>query len=261
MGADADAVVATVDALNQQIATLTARVRAVTSELEMLRGMQHLIAHEVRTPLTVILAGLSTLQHAELPDADRARLQDRALSNAERLRAVLDDLTAHDVHVRPPLPRAALDTVALLPLLRSAAGPRVAVDGDETQMIATVPDRVRAIVGILVANAEQHGAAPIDVHAGAAPGRIVVTVGDRGPGLGGAAPDGWVEPAGRGLFLARQLARSLGGELTLSDRAGGGLLASVVLPQRRSDDPRPAISASPAAARVRRRTRQAATAG
>ena len=43
MGAD-DPVVVTVEALNQQVATLTAQVRTATAELEMVRGMQHLIA-------------------------------------------------------------------------------------------------------------------------------------------------------------------------------------------------------------------------
>jgi len=254
MGAD-DPVVVTVEALNQQVATLTAQVRTATAELEMARGMQHLIAHEVRTPLTVILAALSTLRHADLPDAERERLEGRALANAERLRAVIDDLTARDVHVRAPLPRTPLDTVPLLTVLRSATvgDATIRVHGDETQMIATAPERLRALVRILVDNACTHGVAPIELHGGAARGEVVVTVADRGPGLRGASPTAWFAPPGSGLFLARHLTRSLGGELTLADRAGGGLLATVVLPQRRSGDPRPSVAPAARGPRPRRR--------
>jgi len=259
MGGDADAVVVTVEALNQQIATLRAQVRSATAELEMTRGMQHVVAHEVRTPLTVIFAALSALQHAEIPDAERHRLRARALSNAERLRAVVDDITARDAHARAALPRTPLDTVALLPLLRSATEGGVVSVGDERQMIATVPDRVRAVVRILVTNARTHGRPPIEVHRAATGRDVVVTVSDRGPGLQGASPTTWFGPSGHGLFLARHLTRSLGGDLTVADRPGGGLVASVALPQRHSDDPHPSSGSRPTRP-ARRRARDVAAA-
>ena len=37
-------------------------------------------------------------------------------------------------------------------------------------------------------------------------------------------------------ILARMLARSMGGEVTVGDRSGGGCMVMVELPQRRSDD-------------------------
>jgi hypothetical protein len=38
------------------------------------------------------------------------------------------------------------------------------------------------------------------------------------------------------LYLARMLARSMGGDVTLSGRTGAGCAATVELPQRRFDD-------------------------
>jgi sensor histidine kinase regulating citrate/malate metabolism len=59
---------------------------------------------------------------------------------------------------------------------------------------------------------------------------------------GGATPD--VAGEDIGLYLARMLARSMGGDLTVSDRTGGGCIVMVELPQRRRDDGTRSIDSS-----------------
>jgi signal transduction histidine kinase len=42
-----------------------------------------------------------------------------------------------------------------------------------------------------------------------------------------------------GLYVARMLARSLGGDVTLAERPEGGVAATVTVPQRRNVDAAP----------------------
>ncbi len=74
-----------------------------------------------------------------------------------------------------------------------------------------------------------------------------ITVSDRGPGIPEDELDEVLQPfyrleasrnrdtggAGLGLAIATQLMRSIGGNLTLANREGGGLVATVVLPGAR----------------------------
>jgi signal transduction histidine kinase len=258
-------VVVTVYALTAQVATLESQVRAVTAELEVARQLHHLVGHEVRTPLTVVLGALATLQHPHVTSAERRRLEARALAHAQRMREVVDDLLAGDAPERGPLPRAGLETIALAPLLHAACdvalGTDVAVEVAESQLVSTAPARLRAIVSNLVDNAAKYGAPPYRVGVRSTDRLVSITVSDRGPGLQGVSPEELFTPfrrgagsehvqgAGIGLYLARLLARTLGGGLTLREPRAGGLVATVRLPQRRSEDP--AVVHSPATGRRR----------
>jgi signal transduction histidine kinase len=212
----------------------------------------------------------ATLQDPHVTTAERRRLEARALAHAQRMREVVDDLLAGDAPERGPLPRAALETIALAPLLRAACdvalGADVAVDVDESQRLSTAPARLRAIVSNLVDNAAKYGAPPYRVGARASERLVSITVSDHGPGLRGATPEELFAPfrrgpgsdhvqgAGVGLYLARLLARTLGGGISLREPRAGGLVATVRLPQRRSEDP-PVVHAHPP---VRRRAERAA---
>jgi len=246
-------IVVTIDALCAQIETLEAQVRTATAELEVARHQHDLVGHEVRTPLTVVLGVLATLQHPHLTQAERTRLEARALAHAQRLRVVIDDLMAGDAPVRTPLPRSELETVALAPLLRSAChavvGADAAIDADAGLLIATVPLRLRTLVSNLVANATMRGGGRVEVAGRGVEHAVHVTVTDHGPGLHGTDPEAFFVPSTSGprtastsepgvrLYLARLLARTLGGDITLSDAQPQGLVASVCLPQRRGEDP------------------------
>jgi len=260
-------VVVTVEALTAQVSTLESQVRAMTAELEVARQLHHLVGHEVRTPLTVVLGALATLQHPHITADERLRLEARALAHAQRMREVVDDLLAGDAPARGALPRAELETVALGAVLRGAcdavAGSGAVVDVDGSLLVSTAPARLRAIISNLVDNAVKYGAAPVRVTARATDRSVSIAVADHGPGIGGAAAEELFAPfrrgpgsegvhgTGIGLYLARLLARTLGGDVSLREPRGGGVVATVRLPQRRSDDPvvgRPARTPNPARA-------------
>jgi signal transduction histidine kinase len=93
-------------------------------------------------------------------------------------------------------------------------------------------------------NALRYGGGEVLVTLAEASGEIVVVVADRGPGIPEAEREQVFQPfhrlersrsretggSGLGLAVARTIARRHGGEITLADRPGGGLLAALVLP-------------------------------
>ena len=93
-------------------------------------------------------------------------------------------------------------------------------------------------------NAVTYGDAAV-VRLGDEGGRVVITIEDSGPGIPQAELEKVFEPfyrlersrsretggAGLGLAVARTVIRGHGGEVTLSNRAQGGLRQEVVLPR------------------------------
>jgi signal transduction histidine kinase len=121
-------------------------------------------------------------------------------------------------------------------------------------VVATAPSRAVAVLVNLLENAAKYAeGTPVDVTAHIDGERdLVVQIADRGPGLDpgvdaeqlfGAFARGTgdrtkTQPGrGVGLYLVRNLVRSLGGDVTLTGRDGGGTVASFRLPQRRAEDP------------------------
>jgi two-component sensor histidine kinase len=98
----------------------------------------------------------------------------------------------------------------------------------------------------LLQNALQHGFGPsarsadgiIEVVAARAPEQLTVTVSDSGAGL----PPGFdlENTTSLGLQIVRTLVEGeLGGRLILTDRPGGGTIATIDLPVRYEPTPRP----------------------
>jgi two-component system osmolarity sensor histidine kinase EnvZ len=101
---------------------------------------------------------------------------------------------------------------------------------------------VRRAVANLVDNALRYAGEPVEIDAARNGGEVVVEVRDRGPGIPTAEverlkrpftrlDDSRAGPAGSGLGLAivERVAHAHGGRLELEPRAGGGLVARLVL--------------------------------
>jgi signal transduction histidine kinase len=263
------ALVQLTESQNQRIEGLRRAVIDLQAQLQARRDVDVLVAHEIRTPLTVVTGVLSTLDEGAI-DADlAAQLVRRGLSQAEHLAEVIDDLLQPSDTHGTMFPRAILKEVPLADIVAQALeavsarhpafGSTVTVDVAPADLVvATAPSRFVAILVNLLENAAKYAeGAPVAVGARINPERdLVVTVTDGGPGLtpdtepeqlfgafarGGNATAGARPKPGRGvgLYLVRNLVRSLGGEVTLENRADGdtGTVASFVLPQRRAEDP------------------------
>lgn len=207
------------------------------------RGM-HLaaVSHDLRTPLARLRLRLDDLP-APLADASAAdiREMDELIdSTLAVLREQRDGGDARPVDMRALL-EAVTDDHAL-------GGADVTLtDGPPARALGR-PAALRRIVGNLVGNALRYGGRARLAVAPTADG-VCVTVDDDGPGI---APD-QLEQAfqpwtrlqvahpraghGLGLAIARDLAERDGGRLTLANRDGGGLRATLVLP------PAPTVSA------------------
>jgi signal transduction histidine kinase len=103
---------------------------------------------------------------------------------------------------------------------------------------------LRRVLGNLIDNAIKYGGAAEVSARRNGQGALCITVSDRGPGIPDEELEQVLQPfyrleasrsrdtggAGLGLAIAAQLTRSIGGNLTLANRDGGGLTATVTLP-------------------------------
>lgn len=229
------------------------RVKQPASESRIVETALAAFAHEVRTPLTGILAISSLLATSELGERER-RWVDTIKVGAEHLAALATlfvDAARHDttgLAVRQDF----FDLQALSRAMGDSLAGRAAAKGLQSRVeiaeklpvfVTGDPVRLRAALENLIDNAvkfTQQGTVALDVSASAGAGdRLDVTfsVSDSGIGLSLAEIKRLFKPfsqanvsiasrfggAGLGLSSVKQLARAMGGDITASQRAGGGM--------------------------------------
>lgn len=194
------------------------------------------ISHDLRTPLTRMRIRLEEW----LPDPRAQRCIDDLHEMNTLIDGAIEVFRAEDPQARPP---QTVDLTALVQSLvddLSEAGVAVPVHG-QAPLARARPDTLRRALDNLVANALRHARdASITLANEAGP---VVHVDDRGPGVPAAMLDRITDPffrldpsrsrgsggSGLGLHIAQTLIQAQGGRLTLANRPGGGLRASVRL--------------------------------
>ena len=196
------------------------------------------VSHDLRTPLTRL-----KLEAALAPPSPRITEIMRDLAEMEHM---IDEYLAFARGEGGEI----LETVALRGLIEEVtvgaerAGAAVAVDADAAILASVRPNAFKRALSNLVMNAAAHGE-HVQVAAHARPaGGVEITVDDDGPGI---PPDRYEEAfkpfnrldesrnqnekgVGLGLAIARDVARGLGGDVTLDKSPMGGLRAVVRLP-------------------------------
>jgi two-component system sensor histidine kinase KdpD len=247
-----------VQAQSTQIEILQRTTRALESRLALRTQVEVLLSHELRTPITVIMGVLQTLETTGLQDEPSRALVARGLAQGHYLADMVEDLLNADPERGPTFSQAIVRRVRLGDLTDQACAAvsgslpasRIRCEIDRDVDVSTAPSRFVAILVNLLENAAKYGGSSmIELRAGLDGRALIIEVADRGIGLirgddveelfepfsrGAGAAD--VPGQGVGLFLVRMLARSLGGTATLEARPAGGVLARVTLPQRRAAD-------------------------
>lgn len=190
------------------------------------------MAHELRTPIAGIRGRAELALNQSADNAERAAALRAIVKQTGRLTDTIDTLLA--------VARREVDPADSEVDLRAVA---MEVDGVEVVAPAWLPaaegdaDVVRRALAPLIDNARRHGSGTVTLELSQEDGSVRLAVRDDGPGvppeLGervfdpGVRADEASDGAGLGLPLARRLARSCGGDVTLGPGPGGCFVLSL----------------------------------
>jgi len=208
-------------------------------EVQTWKKVIRVISHELNNSL----APLASLAHsgAELVRRGQTeRLPQILATIEERTRHLETFILGYASFAKLPTPRMAgcdwqpfLDTLASqIPFTLDGQPPAQPAIFDAAQM-------QQALLNLLK-NACESGSRPqyISLHVSQAMGQLRIEVRDRGPGMSAAVLENALVPfystkrsgTGLGLALAREIAEAHGGRIALSNRDGGGLAVTMILP-------------------------------
>ena len=205
-----DAVGRALNGTAERLDALLARERSFSAEA----------SHQLRTPLTGLRMRLESA--LMMSDQELRRAVSGGIASADQLERTIDELmllAREPASTRgEPVDVGMLVADVLAPRRErlTAAGRAVeeTVETDLPRAFASAA-AVRQILGVLLDNAEVHGAGTITVAVRDSSGAVAVDVADAGAGLDPATA-GSARSGGMGLELARRLAEAEGGRLVLS---------------------------------------------
>jgi signal transduction histidine kinase len=199
------------------------------------------MSHDLKTPITRLRLRAELLEQADLREKFVRDLgeMDRMVGTTLDYMRGLDD--------REPL--RAIDVASLAAALQADAeelGHAVRIEGTPRGPFLGKPEGLKRLLQNLLDNALRYGR-DVSLEIADAAEALTFRVRDHGPGIPQADLERVFEPffrlegsrnpgtggTGLGLSIARNIAQSMGGEVTLRNREGGGLEATVVLPRRR----------------------------
>ena len=226
-----DEIAALGHALDDMADALSRTIRELDEAAERERSFSADVAHELRTPITGLVAAASLLDDS--PEA--VMVKERAAAIAHLVEDLLEVMRL-DAGAETALVEE-FDLVRLVGDVARDRLPEAALELPPALRVQTDPRRVERVLVNLMENARRYGAAPFEVRVD--PDDLAITVRDSGPGFGpflDRAADRFAMAAsarggggtGLGLAIAEGQSRVLGGDLELRD--DGGAVAVVHLP-------------------------------
>jgi len=207
--------------------------RQIQQRTEMLAG----VSHDLRTPLTRMKLQLEMLH--DVPDAKH--LQADVAEMEHMVEGYLAFARGEGQETPAPTDLGALLRDVVAQMTRDGRAIDLHIEQDLTLPLRR--DGMRRCLTNLIANAQRYGKR-VAVRAGRRKTMIEVTVDDDGPGIPPERHEDVFKPffrldqsrnpatggIGLGLTIARDVARSHGGDVALEDAPGGGLRARIWLP-------------------------------
>jgi two-component system sensor histidine kinase BaeS len=241
-----------------ELRNLTEAFNSLVSGLERQeswrRGVVADIAHDLRTPLSVLRSEIEAMQDGVRPldEEGLARLHQEVM----RLTRLVEDLRTLSVAEAGGLglEREPIDVVAFLGRVADGFASRAGSAGVELRLgrvaegleVEADPAALARVLDNLVDNALRYAApGAVELGARSAGGEVLITVRDHGPGLPEGEADRLFERfyrgdpsrarqegtgSGLGLSIAKALVEAHGGRLEARDHPEGGAEFTVVLP-------------------------------
>jgi signal transduction histidine kinase len=209
-------------------------------QIRRLEGMLAASTHELKTPVAAVRGLLESMQSGVLPPEKATPYLGRGLEAVSRLEHLIEGILAYQASVARPIPLQLRSLGGwILPIVEhrrsTETGEQIAVslgEAAELEVIAA-EDPLRVILENLLDNARKYGGKEVRVEALAVENGVELKVLDKGSGFEPESAERLFEPyergsagqkrhgTGLGLYLARQLARSMGGELRASSDGPG----------------------------------------
>jgi two-component system sensor histidine kinase KdpD len=255
--------------LRQRVAPALAPLLAAALERERLQGelvesqalrrsdalktaLLRTVSHDLRSPLTAIIAAGDALRSPMLPAEDREELAGIVVDEASRLDAVVDKLLDLS-RLEAGSARPQEDWCDVEEVLRESAeevGRRDTGPGEfgfalgDLPLVRADPAQLERVFANLLENARRHSdGKPVSVRARVVGRQVVVRIVDRGPGIPPAAQRRVFEPfyrvegagdghtgSGLGLAIAKGFVEANGGRITVESVPGQGTSFVVALP-------------------------------
>jgi K+-sensing histidine kinase KdpD len=250
---DADRALAELAALSRE----RDRMQAEMVEAEALRRSDELktallrsISHDLRTPLTSIIASGAALGAATLSDAERAELSEAIVAGGERLSRLVEnllDMSRLEAGKAEPH-REQIDLAEVLDAAREGVerpeAVRLALDPGLPALDADAAQLERAFANLLENGLRHGGGRPVAVSSRLVGERVVVRVVDQGAGIPPGERKRIFEPfhrggrngaggggSGLGLAIAKGFVEANGGEIAVESLPGQGTSFVVSLPR------------------------------
>lgn len=235
------------DAMQAELVETAALRRSDDLKTALLRA----VSHDLRTPLTAVVAAGHALGADSLTDQERTELSAAVVDEGTRLAGLVDNLLALSrLQAGSATPHS--DWVSIEDLVSAAAeglrgepvDVRLTVDPDVPEVRADAAQLERAFANLLENAGRYGGGLPIVVHARRAGNRVLVSIVDQGPGIDAAEQQRIFEPfyrgraatarnwtgSGLGLAIVKGFVEANGGSISVRSLPGQGTSFVVSLP-------------------------------
>jgi signal transduction histidine kinase len=208
-------------------------------------GILAAMSHDLKTPITRLRLRAELLEQPELHDKfvrDLGDMENMVNATLGYMKGLDDREPLRPVDIRALVGALAADAEEL--------GRPTRVRGQPVGPFFGKPEGLKRCLQNLLDNALRYGR-EVELEIEDSPGALTLYVRDRGPGIPEQEIERVFEPfyrleasrnsstggSGLGLSIARNLAQSMGGDVMLRNREGGGLETKLVLPRSKTAAP------------------------